>query len=69
MCILVSLHWVKCSLPSGHSDMLFSYTQRSNARLFRALGVIQAYATAALQAQREDKQPADGSFQPVRVMG
>lgn len=23
MCIQVSLHWVKCSLPSGHSDMLF----------------------------------------------
>lgn len=66
---LVSLHWVKCSLPSGHSDILFSYTQRSSAWLFRARGVIQAYSTGALQAQREDKQPADGSFLTVIVMG
>lgn len=72
-CILDSLHWVKCSLSSGHSDMLFSYryTQRSSARLFRALGVIQAYGIGALQAQsedHEDKQPADGNFQTVRIM-
>lgn len=71
VCILQSIHWVKCSLPSGHSDMLFSYTQRTSARLFRALGVIQAYGIGALQAQSEDsedKQLADGNFLTVRVM-